>query len=39
MDTIHTTEQTHRDTAESLAREGVKYAMGAWIDIHGRPKS
>jgi glutamine synthetase len=39
MDTVHTIEQTHRDTAESLAREGVKYAMGAWIDIHGRPKS
>ena len=39
MDTVRTIDQTHLDTAESLARDGVKYAMGAWIDIHGRPKS
>lgn len=39
MDTIHTIDQTHRETAESLARAGVKYALGSWIDIHGRPKS
>ncbi|AGB24978.1 glutamine synthetase [Mycobacterium sp. JS623] len=39
MDTIHSIQQTHRETAESLARAGVKYALGSWIDIHGRPKS
>jgi glutamine synthetase len=39
MDTVNVVEPTHRELAESLARHGVKYALGSWIDVHGRPKT
>jgi glutamine synthetase len=39
MDTVNAIEPTHRELAGTLAQSGVKYALAAWIDIHGRPKS
>lgn len=39
MDTINAIDPVHGELAESLAQSGVKYALGSWIDIHGRPKS
>ena len=39
MDTVNAIEPAHRELAATLAQSGVKYALAAWIDIHGRPKS
>ena len=39
MDTVRPIDPAHRELAESLAQSGVRYALGAWIDVHGRPKS
>lgn len=39
MDTVNVVEPAHRELAESLGRRGVKYALGSWIDVHGRPKT
>jgi len=39
MDTVNMVQPAHRELAESLAQRGVKYALGSWIDIHGRPKT
>ena len=39
MDTVRPIDPAHRELAESLAQSGVRYAHGAWIDVHGRPKS
>lgn len=39
MDTVTTPSQEHADIALGLARQGVKYAVGSWIDVLGRPKS
>jgi glutamine synthetase len=39
MDTVSPIDPAHRELAESLAQSGVKYALGSWIDVHGRPKS
>lgn len=39
MDTVTPLSQTHGDLADSLAGQGVKYAVGSWIDVLGRPKS
>lgn len=39
MDTVHTVDPAHARLAESLAADGVKYALGGWIDVFGRSKS
>ncbi len=39
MDTLHRTREEHEQLAASLAAEGVEFALGAWVDVHGRPKS
>jgi glutamine synthetase len=39
MDTVDAIEPAHRELAATLAQSGVKYALAAWVDIHGRPKS
>src|ERR1700743_3350074 len=39
MDTVNAVDAAHRELAESLGRQGVKYALGSWIDVHGRPKT
>jgi glutamine synthetase len=39
MDTVNRVDPAHRELAESLGRRGVKYALGSWIDVHGRPKT
>jgi glutamine synthetase len=39
VDTVRPIDPAHRELAESLAQSGVRYALGAWIDVHGRPKS
>jgi glutamine synthetase len=39
MDTVTELSSRHIELAESLAKQGVKYAVGCWIDVRGRPKS
>jgi glutamine synthetase len=39
MDTLMAAEPGHVALAKDLADNGVKYAMGAWIDVLGRAKS
>ncbi|GAA2403971.1 type III glutamate--ammonia ligase [Actinomadura vinacea] len=39
MDTVHRIAAEHGDLARDLAAQGVKYAVAAWIDVLGRPKS
>jgi glutamine synthetase len=39
MDTVYNIDPAHHELAQSLAESGVKYAMGSWIDVHGRPKA
>jgi len=39
MDTLTSTTEEHETLAQDLAGQGVKYAMGAWIDVLGRAKS
>jgi glutamine synthetase len=39
MDTLREPADEHRRLAASLAAEGVRYAVGAWVDVYGRPKS
>ena len=39
MDTVTPLAENHVGLAESLAKQGVKYAVGSWIDVLGRPKS
>ncbi|WP_131735577.1 glutamine synthetase family protein [Actinomadura roseirufa] len=39
MDTVHDINPDHAELARDLAGRGVKYAVAAWIDVLGRPKS
>lgn len=39
MDTLSAIDSSHAELARALAGQGVKYAMAAWIDVLGRPKS
>lgn len=39
MDTVNPLSQQHIVLAEDLTRKGVRYAVGCWIDVLGRPKS
>jgi glutamine synthetase len=39
MDTIHGLDPAHTSLARDLAADGVKYALGGWIDAFGRSKS
>lgn len=39
MDTLHRTRAEHEQLAATLAADGVQFALGAWVDVHGRPKS
>lgn len=39
MDTLTALSVQHTELAESLARQGVKYAVGCWVDVLGRTKS
>ncbi|MCV7172830.1 glutamate--ammonia ligase [Mycobacterium manitobense] len=39
MDTLTTIATDHTALAERLARQGVKYAVGCWVDVLGRTKS
>jgi glutamine synthetase len=39
MDTVSDIDPAHRALAEQLAADGVQYAVGGWIDVHGRVKS
>jgi glutamine synthetase len=39
MDTVTALSDEHAQLAEGLASQGVQYAVGAWIDVLGRPKS
>lgn len=39
MDTVSEIRPEHQDLAATLASQGVKYAVAAWIDVLGRPKS
>lgn len=39
MDTVTELSSQHENLARDLAAQGVKYAIAAWIDVLGRPKS
>lgn len=39
MDTVQDISAEHTALAQDLAGRGVKYAVGCWIDVLGRPKS
>lgn len=39
MDTVNDIQADHEGLAKNLASQGVEYAMAAWIDVLGRPKS
>lgn len=39
MDTLNAIDSSHTELARTLSGQGVKYAMAAWIDVLGRPKS
>jgi glutamine synthetase len=39
MDTVSPVTADHAALADDLSRQGVKYAMGGWIDVLGRSKS
>ena len=39
MDTARPIEADHQALADSLAAQGVQYALGGFIDITGRAKS
>jgi glutamine synthetase len=39
MDTVHELRDDHAHLARELAEQGVKYAVGGWIDVNGRSKS
>lgn len=39
MDTTREIDPAHAELARQLAADGVKYALAAWIDLHGRSKS
>lgn len=39
MDTLTDMNPEHRKLAEDLSGQGVKYAVAAWVDVLGRPKS
>ncbi|MDQ1679293.1 MAG: glutamine synthetase, partial [Frankiaceae bacterium] len=39
MDTVHNLNDQHTTLARQLAGDGVKYAVGAWVDVNGRGKS
>jgi glutamine synthetase len=39
MDTVSQVAADHAELADELSRNGVKYAMGGWIDVLGRSKS
>jgi glutamine synthetase len=39
MDTLRRLADDHSALAASLAEQGVEFALGAWLDVHGRPKS
>jgi glutamine synthetase len=39
VDTVNPLSKDHTQLAEELARKGVQYAVGCWIDVLGRPKS
>lgn len=39
MDTTRGIDPAHAELAAELSAEGVTYAVGGWIDVHGRSKS
>ncbi|MGE3619639.1 MAG: glutamate--ammonia ligase, partial [Acidimicrobiia bacterium] len=39
MDTVTTPESTYEEMATELAQDGVRFALGAWVDVLGRAKS
>jgi glutamine synthetase len=39
VDTVNKIDQNHAALAETLADDGVQYAVGAWVDVNGRGKS
>ena len=39
MDTLTEQQSRHADLAATLAQDGVEFALGAWVDVTGRPKS
>jgi glutamine synthetase len=39
VDTLRDQQEDHRKLAASLADDGVRFALGAWVDVTGRPKS
>lgn len=39
MDTVHELSAAHTQEGKDLEAQGVKYAVGAWVDVLGRPKS
>ena len=39
MDTVKPLDPAHRELADRLARDGVDYVLGGWIDVAGRSKS
>lgn len=39
MDTVTQLSDQYVQLADDLARKGVRYAVGSWIDVLGRPKS
>jgi glutamine synthetase len=39
VDTINSIDSSHEELGKKLAAQGVEYAMAAWIDVVGRPKS
>lgn len=39
MDALTEPTRDHRQLADKLAADGVKFALGAWVDVTGRPKS
>ncbi len=39
MDTLHTPDDADRLLGEDLASQGVEFALAAWVDVAGRPKS
>lgn len=39
MDTLKNITKKHEELAQDLANKGVKYVMGAWIDISGRTRA
>ncbi|NIH88284.1 glutamine synthetase family protein [Amycolatopsis granulosa] len=39
MDTVNQIDPDHARLARELAGQGVKYAVAAWVDVLGRPKS